>query len=312
MPDADFSKRPLGLEVDRHRDPGQVVAEPVEGDDADRLRAALAAPRDPLARLLLGDLGLPRAADAPDVLMPHQRRVVALLDPLDAVHELRPVLELRELVVGRLEVDADVDELLDRQSAPAAGTAGGLLLLAALADGELVTDGRRELAKCARGPARLADPRCHLLGDEAGTTLDRVLRGFRGRLAHHGLEHLDRGLAERILELAGDRLGALRTAAVSLGAVIVVTRLVAGPLGDAVRLRLRVVRRRLAAPAGLLRNFSHLGPPGVKSCARRRWWGRPAELPVAGRLPSAVRHDAQAKPTAPRRPRKVALSLKAE
>src|SRR5215204_4062172 len=117
-------------------DAREVVAEPVERGHADGLQGPLAAPDDPLAGLLLDDLGLPRAADAPDVLVEHERRVVPLLDLLEAVHEVRPVLELRELVVRGLDVDRHVDVLLDGES-PAAAVTRRLLAALALAAADL-------------------------------------------------------------------------------------------------------------------------------------------------------------------------------
>src|SRR5947208_2042554 len=82
----------VDFEVELHA--RQALAELVEGDDADVRHAADRAPDDPLVGALLDDLRLPHAADAPDLPVEDDAIVVALLDALDAVHELREVLEL--------------------------------------------------------------------------------------------------------------------------------------------------------------------------------------------------------------------------
>src|SRR5215218_5102548 len=68
------------------------------------------APGDPLVRHLVGDLGVPFVRAAAEAGDPMQAPVVELLDALDALHEARELLELRPLVVDR--VDVVVEDLL--------------------------------------------------------------------------------------------------------------------------------------------------------------------------------------------------------
>src|SRR5215216_1337485 len=65
-------EQPLRLEVEDDLDPGKPVAQLVERYDARRLRPTQALPCDPLVRPLIGDLGLPLASDAPDLLVPDE------------------------------------------------------------------------------------------------------------------------------------------------------------------------------------------------------------------------------------------------
>ena len=85
-----------------------------ERDDPVRPVARSRPPGDLLIGNLLDDLGPPLAARAADVGDPAQVRVVDLPDRLDAIHELRELLELRPLVVGRAHRDDDVDRFFDR------------------------------------------------------------------------------------------------------------------------------------------------------------------------------------------------------
>ena len=103
----------LGLEVHLQHDPRAFVVEAVERDDAGVRRAVGRPPGDALVGVLLGDLGVPLAATAADLGHPVQLGVVDLPDLLDALHELRELLELRPLVVRGAYRDIDVDRLLD-------------------------------------------------------------------------------------------------------------------------------------------------------------------------------------------------------
>ena len=88
------------------------VVQAVEGDHAGVLGlAAGAGPGDALLGVLLGDLGVELALDAPDLGHPVGVRVVELRDALDPAHELGEGLELRPLVVGDPDRDVDVDGL---------------------------------------------------------------------------------------------------------------------------------------------------------------------------------------------------------
>src|SRR5690606_15914676 len=102
----------LGLEVEPQRDERAAGAVGGEGDGARIVDATLAAPGDPLVRLLLDDLGVPLDGLAADLRLPVQVGGVELLHSLDALHELREGLELRPLVVRGADRDVDADALL--------------------------------------------------------------------------------------------------------------------------------------------------------------------------------------------------------
>src|SRR5215218_933613 len=105
---------PLGHEVHLDHHARALVVELVERDDARVLLAVGVAPCDALVRQLLGDLGVPLVAAAAELGDPVEVRVVDLPDLLDTLHELRELLELGPLVIGRLHGDLDLDGLLDR------------------------------------------------------------------------------------------------------------------------------------------------------------------------------------------------------
>jgi hypothetical protein len=89
----------------------------VERDDAGLMRAVDRRPRDALVRVLLGDLRVELADLSRDLDGPVEAHVVDLTDLLDALHEVREVLELRPLVVRRADWDLHLDALLDRRHA---------------------------------------------------------------------------------------------------------------------------------------------------------------------------------------------------
>src|SRR5262249_39721707 len=62
---------------------------------------------------LLLDFCAPVAVRLENLAAPRRLGVIAVLDTLDALREPREILELRPLVVGDRERDADVDRLLD-------------------------------------------------------------------------------------------------------------------------------------------------------------------------------------------------------
>ena len=82
---------------------------------------ASAFPGDPAVGLLVGDHRVELTRDTTDAGLPVRVGVVQLDDLVDPVHEVRELLELRPLVVGRPHRDVDLDSLLDRRH--------GLLLL---------------------------------------------------------------------------------------------------------------------------------------------------------------------------------------
>src|SRR5690606_6945647 len=99
------------VELDGHAGLGVVQA--VERHDARVVRAGRAVPRDALVGVLLGDLRVELALDAPDLRPPVRVRRVELADLLHALHEAGELLELRPLVVGGADGDVDVDRLGD-------------------------------------------------------------------------------------------------------------------------------------------------------------------------------------------------------
>src|SRR4051794_9738865 len=111
---ADALDEPLGLVLHLHHHAGRVVRDPVERHDAGVRRAGRALPRDALVRALLGDDRVPLLLLAADLGDPVQARVVELVDALDALHEPRELLELRPLVVRRVQRHLDLDALFDR------------------------------------------------------------------------------------------------------------------------------------------------------------------------------------------------------
>src|SRR5918992_1058594 len=110
-----------GVHVHVQLDPRQTRRQLVERHDA-RVRDALGhLPLDPLVRALRLDVGLEFLLLAPDLGRERDGAVVLLRDPRDPVHELRPVLELGPLVVGRLDRHGHVHGLLHRHP-PASST----------------------------------------------------------------------------------------------------------------------------------------------------------------------------------------------
>src|SRR3954453_1960391 len=90
-------------------------------------------PLDPVVGPLLGDLRLELPGEAPDLRLEPDVAVVLLGYLVEAVHELRPLLELGPGVVGILHGDRDVDRLLDRHTATLGHARDALLLRLVLA-----------------------------------------------------------------------------------------------------------------------------------------------------------------------------------
>src|SRR5918993_4075994 len=103
----------LGDEVHLDHHPGVVVVEPVEGDHAGVVLAVGVPPRHTLLGPLLGDLGVPFVTGPAELCDTVKVHVVTLRDFLDALHELRELLELSPLVVHRRERCLDLDGLLN-------------------------------------------------------------------------------------------------------------------------------------------------------------------------------------------------------
>ena len=83
----------------------------MERDHAGILGTRGRAPGDALVGVLLADLGVPLLLLAADLGDPVEVGVIDLGDRLDALHELREVLELRPLVVCSADGHLDVDTL---------------------------------------------------------------------------------------------------------------------------------------------------------------------------------------------------------
>src|ERR687896_1701815 len=110
---AELLLEPFGLVLHAN---GDLRVVPVERQERDEARVAVATgcpPGDAGVRLLLGDLGHPLTALAAYLGDPAQVRVVDLLDRLNALHEVRKVLELRPLVVCRTDGHIDFDRFFD-------------------------------------------------------------------------------------------------------------------------------------------------------------------------------------------------------
>ena len=96
----------------------------MEGDHA-RVRGTLGdVPLDPLVGTLLDDLRLEPPRESPHLDREERSRIVALVNALESVHELGPVLELSPAVVGDLDRHGHVDRLLDRHPPAAAALTG--------------------------------------------------------------------------------------------------------------------------------------------------------------------------------------------
>src|SRR4051794_8971577 len=176
-----------GLDVHADLDPGQPGGKLVERHDALVAESLDDVALDPLIGALFVDLGLELPRDAPDLRLERNVRLVLLAHAGDPVHELGPLLELRELVVDGRDRHADVDRLLDGH-APTLADAVGFVLPAAIA---LVV---AVLAAAQAGDQALA----RLLGDAARTAgvLDLVVHDVRRR-ALHLLARLLHGLLQR-------------------------------------------------------------------------------------------------------------------
>ena len=121
---ADGLDEAVGLVLHAHVHLGAVRAERLEAHLAGVALAGDRGPRDALVRHLVDDLGVPLGAAAADVRDPVQARVVELPHLLDALHELRELLELRPLVVGRAHGHVELTRLLDRRQAALLHPAG--------------------------------------------------------------------------------------------------------------------------------------------------------------------------------------------
>src|ERR1044071_2901835 len=101
------------LDVERDLNAGEVGSELVEGDDARVDDALVDAPLDSFVGSLLDDLAGELLRHAPDLRPEGDGAVVLLRRLIEAVHELRPFLELGPLVVGGRKRHADIHGLLD-------------------------------------------------------------------------------------------------------------------------------------------------------------------------------------------------------
>src|SRR5205814_1326214 len=104
------------LELHRHHDARQPIAELVEADDTLVLGALGRLPRDQLVLALLGDPTFPLALAEPDLLLPGHAVVALLLDGEHAVHELREVVVLRPGLVRLVDGNGHVGPALNRQA----------------------------------------------------------------------------------------------------------------------------------------------------------------------------------------------------
>src|SRR5205814_5342076 len=120
-----------GLEVDGELDPREARGELVERDNTGVGEPLRHFPLDALVGLLLEDLRLELLRHAPDLGLERDDLVLVLADPIDPVHELGPLLELRPGLVDLVDRRSDVDGLLDRHPPALADTRHPLLLVLA-------------------------------------------------------------------------------------------------------------------------------------------------------------------------------------
>src|SRR5436309_1952641 len=131
-------------------------------------------PLNPIVGSLRLDVGAELPGDAPDLHRERHSALVLLSRALDPMHELRPLLELRPLVVDRLEWKRDLDALLHRHTTALARPRCPILAIAAPAAERQRAFGRF-LQHPAR-PARFVDLVLDLLLDARTGTVTQVRR----------------------------------------------------------------------------------------------------------------------------------------
>src|SRR5215208_8335430 len=114
----DLLLQALGHEIHLDGDARGAVVDLVERHDACVVLAVDVAPGDALLRLLLDDLRIPLVSLAAEFGDRVQPALVELRDRLNALHELREFLELRPLVVRRVDRHIDFDRLFDCRRHP--------------------------------------------------------------------------------------------------------------------------------------------------------------------------------------------------
>src|SRR5215211_3401957 len=166
------------LQVEGDLDAGEAVGELVEGHDAGVRDALVHLPLDSLVGPLLDDLGLELPGEAPDLGLEGDVGLVLLRDALQAVHELRPLLELGPLVVDVLDRSTDVGRLLDGHAPSLAGTLGLVFLatVSAAHTGNRILAGKRVLRDLLRNSGRAAG----LVGGLVDAFLQALAHGVLG------------------------------------------------------------------------------------------------------------------------------------
>src|SRR5215218_10199597 len=209
------------LHVEGDLDPREPRGELVEAGHAGVRDALRDLPLDPVVGPLRDDLGLELLRLAPDLRGEPDRLVLVLGDVRDPVHELRPLLELGELVVGGLQLDGHVDRLLDRHP-PALADARHVVLApatAVVAATETRDQAARGLLRDAAGAAGLidlaADGVLDLRADLVGR-LRRHVRGAHPPVAERGDALLGQRGGGREAGAGGEALRARQTAAALL------------------------------------------------------------------------------------------------
>src|ERR1700759_1023627 len=102
------------LDVERKLHPGQPRSQLPEEHHA-RVRDPLShMPLHAIIRTLSHDLGIELPRPTPNPHRERHIRAVLLRDPLDPVHEVRPLLKLSPLVIDVRDWQRDVDALLNR------------------------------------------------------------------------------------------------------------------------------------------------------------------------------------------------------
>jgi hypothetical protein len=171
-----------GLDVEVELDPRQPRRELVEAHDAGVRDALGHAPLDALVRTLGLDPGRELLRLAPDLGRELDRRLVVLRHAGHAMHELRPVLVLGPLVVGRLERHGHVDRLLDRHAPALADTRHAAVAAAVAVVVAAAADARQQAARGLLGDAAGAAGFIDLPGHGVLDVRADLLAGLRGDL----------------------------------------------------------------------------------------------------------------------------------
>src|SRR5215211_1243009 len=202
------------LDVEGHLHAGELGGELVERHDPRVVQTLCHVPLDAIVGALVEDLGVELLRNAPDLRLERDVALVLLRDPLEAVHEARPLLELGPLVVGRAKRHRYVDRLLYRHS-PTLADARRAGRRVAAARHETLPGLLRQAGCTARLVDRLADRVLDALADlradfpavlldGLGAVRERTLGELASALRGEGRKHRKTGAGGHALH-PGDR-----------------------------------------------------------------------------------------------------------